>query len=79
VVSLDAFASGAFGSLHVDLTDMIRNTAYLPISTSQVYDRFGEAYNITRVLDKVSLRLNVTAYHECELLPVTSSSYTLTS
>ncbi|CAE6432709.1 unnamed protein product [Rhizoctonia solani] len=40
------------------------NFAYLPISTSGPYDRFGQAYNISRVIDIDTYTLNVTAYEE---------------
>lgn len=38
------------------------STAFLPISTSSVFDRFGEPYNTTRVLSSDALHLNATAY-----------------
>ena len=40
----------------------VRNGAYLPISASYIYDRFGAEYNITVVLDQATLRLNESAY-----------------
>ncbi|KAM0747271.1 OPT oligopeptide transporter [Meredithblackwellia eburnea MCA 4105] len=39
-------------------------SAYLPISTSQVFDRFGSPYEMSRILDTVTLTLNETAYKE---------------
>ncbi|QRW03697.1 OPT oligopeptide transporter protein [Ceratobasidium sp. AG-Ba] len=38
------------------------NFAYLPISSSHPYDRFGEMYNVSRVIDIGTYHLNVTAY-----------------
>ncbi|GAA6042983.1 hypothetical protein JCM8097_003869 [Rhodosporidiobolus ruineniae] len=48
-------------------------SAYLPISTSSVFDRFGAPYNTSAVIDPVSLRLNETAYNEYSplYLPIT--------
>ncbi|KPV72916.1 uncharacterized protein RHOBADRAFT_39051 [Rhodotorula graminis WP1] len=40
------------------------NSAYLPISTTGVFDRFGASYDIDRVVDTAAMRLNETAYHE---------------
>lgn len=40
------------------------NAAYLPMSTSSVFDRFGELYDTARVLDATGLQLNVTAYND---------------
>ena len=40
----------------------VRNGAYLPISASSIYDRFGDEYNITVVLDQATHRLNESAY-----------------
>lgn len=37
-------------------------SAYLPISTSQVFDRFGMPYNISNVVDVGTVVLNVTSY-----------------
>ncbi|TKA51429.1 hypothetical protein B0A53_05342 [Rhodotorula sp. CCFEE 5036] len=49
------------------------NSAYLPISTSSVFDRFGQPYDAVRVLDTSRLALNVTAYNEYSpvYMPVT--------
>lgn len=48
-------------------------SAYLPISTSQVFDRFGNSFNTSRVLDMTTLTLNTTAYAEYSplYLPIT--------
>ncbi|GAA5871140.1 hypothetical protein JCM3774_006803 [Rhodotorula dairenensis] len=40
------------------------DAAYLPMSTSSVFDRFGQPYDAVRVLDTTRLELNVTAYNE---------------
>ncbi|CAE6490908.1 unnamed protein product [Rhizoctonia solani] len=40
------------------------NFAYLPISTSGPFDRFGNAYNISRVINMDTYTLNVTAYEQ---------------
>ncbi|CUA75850.1 Sexual differentiation process protein isp4 [Schizosaccharomyces pombe 972h-] [Rhizoctonia solani] len=40
------------------------NFAYLPMSTSGPYDRFGKSYNVSRVIDMQTYTLNVTAYEE---------------
>lgn len=49
------------------------NTAYLPISTSTVFDRFGAPYNTSAVVDPVAMKLNETAYQEYSplYLPIT--------
>ncbi|GAA6064754.1 hypothetical protein JCM10212_002673 [Sporobolomyces blumeae] len=49
------------------------DSAYLPISTSQVFDRFGAPYNTSAVIDPLKLSLNVTAYEEYSplYLPIT--------
>lgn len=49
------------------------NTAYLPISTSSVFDRFGAPYNTSAVVDPVAMKLNETAYQEYSplYLPIT--------
>lgn len=39
-------------------------TGYLPINNNGVFDRFGKAYNVTRVIDPSTQSLNVTAYEE---------------
>jgi len=39
-------------------------TGYLPINDNGVFDRFGKAYNVTRVMDPQTQTLNVTAYEE---------------
>ncbi|KAH7342068.1 OPT oligopeptide transporter protein-domain-containing protein [Rhizoctonia solani] len=38
--------------------------AYLPMSTGGPFDRFGKAYNVSRVIDREHYTLNVTAYEE---------------
>ncbi|GAA5988412.1 hypothetical protein JCM10908_003554 [Rhodotorula pacifica] len=38
------------------------NSAYLPMSTSSVFDRFGQEYNVTQVLDVGRLKLDKAAY-----------------
>ncbi|KAI5474692.1 proton-dependent oligopeptide transporter, POT family [Pseudohyphozyma bogoriensis] len=38
------------------------NTAYLPISTSGIFDRFGASYDFTGLIDSTDNKLNVTAY-----------------
>lgn len=40
------------------------DSAYLPISTPQVFDRFGSAYNTSRVIDVGTSSLNITAYQD---------------
>ncbi|GAA5877808.1 hypothetical protein JCM16303_000244 [Sporobolomyces ruberrimus] len=47
--------------------------AFLPMSTSQVYDRFGAPYNTSLVVDPINLSLNKTAYHAYSplYLPIT--------
>ncbi|KAJ1307232.1 hypothetical protein OPQ81_001346 [Rhizoctonia solani] len=40
------------------------NFAHLPMSTSGPFDRFGQTYNISRVIDFDHYKLNVTAYEE---------------
>ncbi|KWU42677.1 OPT oligopeptide transporter [Rhodotorula sp. JG-1b] len=49
------------------------NAAYLPMSTSSVFDRFGQVYDTARVLDAAGLELNVTAYNDYSpvYMPVT--------
>ncbi|GAA5845075.1 hypothetical protein JCM5353_007423 [Sporobolomyces roseus] len=49
------------------------DSAYLPMSTSQVFDRFGSPYNTSLVVDPISLKLNETAYQEYSplYLPIT--------
>ncbi|GAA5939782.1 uncharacterized protein JCM15063_005285 [Sporobolomyces koalae] len=49
------------------------DSAYLPISTSQVFDRYGAPYNTSAVVDPHNLALNETAYHDYSplYLPVT--------
>ncbi|GAA5917002.1 hypothetical protein JCM6882_001299 [Rhodosporidiobolus microsporus] len=49
------------------------NSAYLPISTSSVFDRFGAPYNTSAVVNAGSASLNETAYHEYSplFLPIT--------
>ncbi|BGP20792.1 hypothetical protein JCM10213_008929 [Rhodosporidiobolus nylandii] len=49
------------------------DSAYLPMSTSEVFDRFGAVYNTSAVVDVNHLRLNETAYHEYSplFLPIT--------
>ncbi|GAA5998997.1 hypothetical protein JCM5350_004400, partial [Sporobolomyces pararoseus] len=49
------------------------DSAYLPISTSQVFDRFGAPYNSSAVVDPINLSLNETAYREYSplYLPIT--------
>lgn len=39
-------------------------TAYLPISASAVFDRFGQPYDTSRVLDPITLHINTTAYEQ---------------
>ncbi|GAA5921817.1 hypothetical protein JCM1841_005552 [Sporobolomyces salmonicolor] len=48
-------------------------SAYLPISTSSVFDRFGGVYNTSVVVDPVNRVLNITAYEEYSplYLPIT--------
>ena len=48
---------------HVNFDSQTWDLAYLPINDNNPYDRFGQYYNVTRVLDS-SDRLNVTAYNE---------------
>ncbi|GAA5877802.1 hypothetical protein JCM16303_000242 [Sporobolomyces ruberrimus] len=49
------------------------NSAYLPISTSAVFDRFGAPYNTSAVVNPVTLALDETAYREYSplYLPIT--------
>ncbi|GAA5905611.1 uncharacterized protein JCM6883_005386 [Sporobolomyces salmoneus] len=49
------------------------NSAYLPMSTSQVFDRFGAPYNTSVVVDPIKFSLNETAYREYSplYLPIT--------
>jgi hypothetical protein len=49
------------------------DSAYLPISTSTVFDRFGTPYDSNSVVDVASMSLNVTAYEEYSplYLPIT--------
>ncbi|GAA5828625.1 hypothetical protein JCM11251_000877 [Rhodosporidiobolus azoricus] len=49
------------------------NSAYLPISTSSVFDRYGAPYNTSLVVNAGSASLNETAYHEYSplYLPIT--------
>ncbi|GAA5971328.1 hypothetical protein JCM3765_005835 [Sporobolomyces pararoseus] len=49
------------------------DSAYLPMSTSQVFDRFGMPYNTSAVVDPVKIALNETAYQEYSplYLPIT--------
>ncbi|BGP43973.1 hypothetical protein JCM10450v2_008189 [Rhodotorula kratochvilovae] len=49
------------------------NSAYLPISTTAVFDRYGHPYDTSRVVDTAAMRLNVTAYKEYSplFLPIT--------
>ncbi|GAA6024567.1 hypothetical protein JCM11491_002702 [Sporobolomyces phaffii] len=49
------------------------DSAYLPMSTSQVFDRFGSPYNTSVVVDPTSLSLNETAYQAYSplYLPIT--------
>jgi len=49
------------------------NTAYLPMSTTAVFDRFGASYDTSKVVDSVSMSLNVSAYNEYSplYLPIT--------
>ncbi|GJN94762.1 hypothetical protein Rhopal_007854-T1 [Rhodotorula paludigena] len=49
------------------------DTAYLPISTSGVFDRYGQSYDTSLVVDSVNMRLNETAYQEYSplFLPIT--------
>ncbi|KAI5478852.1 proton-dependent oligopeptide transporter, POT family [Pseudohyphozyma bogoriensis] len=51
-------------------------SAYLPISTSAVFDRFGQSYNTSAVVDIANMALNVTAYESYSplFLPVTYSA-----
>ncbi|KAK4703743.1 hypothetical protein P7C70_g2476, partial [Phenoliferia sp. Uapishka_3] len=53
------------------------NSAYLPISSSDVYDRFGQVYDASRVVDNLTGRLNATAYHEYSplYLPITFAAF----
>ncbi|GAA5863764.1 hypothetical protein JCM8547_006058 [Rhodosporidiobolus lusitaniae] len=48
-------------------------SAYLPISTSSVYDRFGTPYDTSAVVDAGHMKLNETAYQEYSqlFLPIT--------
>ncbi len=48
-------------------------TAYLPISSSYVFDRFGSTYNSSAVVDIATMKLNLTAYEEYSplYLPIT--------
>ncbi|GAA5913408.1 hypothetical protein JCM8208_004757 [Rhodotorula glutinis] len=49
------------------------NTAYLPMSTTAVFDRFGESYDTSKVVETATKSLNVTAYNEYSplFLPIT--------
>lgn len=49
------------------------DSAYLPISSSSVYDRFGETYSTSSVVDTARMALNITAYEEYSplYLPIT--------
>lgn len=46
-----------------DCDIQVWDTAYLPMSTSGLFDRFGQSYNITAVITPEH-QLNVTAYQE---------------
>ncbi|GAA5831595.1 hypothetical protein JCM3766R1_004946 [Sporobolomyces carnicolor] len=57
------------------------DSAYLPISSSQVFDRFGLPYNTSAVIDPVTLSLNETAYRAYSplYLPITfATTYGIT-
>ncbi|GAA5982688.1 hypothetical protein JCM11641_002337 [Rhodosporidiobolus odoratus] len=49
------------------------NSAYLPMSTSSVFDRYGAPYNTSAVVDLAHMKLNETAYQEYSplFLPIT--------
>ncbi|GAA5831598.1 hypothetical protein JCM3766R1_004947 [Sporobolomyces carnicolor] len=49
------------------------DSAYLPMSTSEVFDRFGVPYNTSAVIDSTNLSLNETAYQSYSplYLPIT--------
>ncbi|KAG9120714.1 hypothetical protein FRC07_003674 [Ceratobasidium sp. 392] len=49
------------------------NFAYLPISSSRPFDRFGQPYNVSRVIDIGAYHLNETAYEEYSDLFLTST------
>ncbi|KAL8279558.1 hypothetical protein RQP46_008120 [Phenoliferia psychrophenolica] len=53
------------------------NSAYLPISSSETFDRFGNVYDAGRIVDKFTGALNVTAYHEYSplYLPITYAAF----
>jgi hypothetical protein len=55
------------------LLPQVWNSAYLPISTSSVYDRFGAVYDTSLVVDAEHMKLNETAYKEYSplYLPIT--------
>ncbi|GAA6022043.1 hypothetical protein JCM10207_001028 [Rhodosporidiobolus poonsookiae] len=58
------------------------DSAYLPISTSSVYDRYGAVYDTSAVVDAAHLKLNETAYQAYSplYLPVTySTAYGITA
>jgi hypothetical protein len=60
-VSAHAFQSLFFAKKNPLRTSQTWFFAYLPISASSAFDRFGNAYDVTRVLD-ADRRLNETAY-----------------
>ncbi|KAG8709518.1 hypothetical protein FRC08_018297 [Ceratobasidium sp. 394] len=49
------------------------NFAYLPISSSRPFDRFGQPYNVSRVIDIGTYHLNVTEYDNYSDLYLTST------
>ncbi|KAG8748166.1 hypothetical protein FRC10_008899 [Ceratobasidium sp. 414] len=49
------------------------NFAYLPISSSRPFDRFGQPYNVSRVIDLGTYHLNETAYENYSDLYLTST------
>lgn len=51
-----------FGFADRHLFAQVWNTAYLPLSSNSVFDRFGTTYNVSRVLSVATNSLNETAY-----------------
>lgn len=48
---------------HINLSSQTWDLAYFPLNDDNAYDRFGQYYDVSRVLDS-SDRFNVTAYNE---------------
>lgn len=53
------------------------SAAYLPMSSSDVFDRFGHIYDANRIVDVATNALNSTAYHEYSplYLPITYAAF----